>query len=745
MQAATIETSVTTFKKLTDTVGTVQRVAWQRIVSKLTQHEVGERDGSLFCGAEFHGSRERANVYARHLYILDIETSKRTGEVPPELEAVRQALMMLGWAAVIYSTWNHEPERPRYRVVLLPAKAIVFAGNVEAIEADAAVTLGLAAMLGLDGVTDTTKLCAESMFYFPRHGEGREWFAEHIDGRALEADDLLTAAERGRQLLEDETTYEEAAKPQTVARPDSVIAAYNAANSVSALLEQYGYSRKPRSTVDWRSQYQTSESYATRVFDDSRFVTLSDSDIQAGIGRRSGGRNAASGDAFDLFCHYEHKGDQKAAIKAAAAALGLDARKEAEQWGDVGAAAMGDGPDYVTDGKGYPVANAHNVAEFLTHEPEFAGLFATDTFANKRVLLRQLPNIPGPRELTKPLVLTESHIASILARVQRRIMPKCTKAMVCDALDIIFPRVTIHPVRNYLDALAWDGVARVDGWLTTYLGAHGDADEMRYTSAAGSAWLISAVARVYMPGSKADAALILEGAQGIGKSTTASILAGQWFGDALPHLGSKDAASYLQGLWIIELAELANMARAEVEIVKSFMSRTEDRFRPAYARLEVSVPRQCVFIGSTNADNYLRDTTGNRRFWPVRCGTIDTDRLVADRDQLWAEAVFRFRAGEKWWLDREVADIANEQQQQRVDSDDPLAGRVIEVVRGRENSGVCVAHVVQEIFTEKRDQTLLVARRIGQILRAEGWVQRGFTPPSGPYGKQKRFVKESGQ
>ena len=742
MQAATIETSVTTFKKLTDTVGTVQRVAWERIVSKLTQHEVGERDGSLFCGAEFHGSRERANVYARHLYILDIETSKRTGEVPPELEAVRQALMMLGWAAVIYSTWNHEPEAPRYRVVLLPAKAIVFAGNVEAIEADAAVTLGLAAMLGLDGVTDTTKLCAESMFYFPRHGEGREWFAEHIDGRALEADDLLTAAQRGRQLLEDETTYEDAAKPQTVARPDSVIAAYNAANSVSALLEQYGYSRKPRSTVDWRSQYQTSESYATRVFDDSRFVTLSDSDIQAGIGRRAGGRNAASGDAFDLFCHYEHKGDQKAAIKAAASALGLDTRKEAEQWTDVGAADAGGGPDYVTDGKGYPVANAHNIVEFLTHDPDFTEMFATDAFANKRVLLRQLPNIPGPRHPAKPMVLTETHIASILARVQRRLIPKATKAMVCDALDIIFPRVTVHPVKDYLDTLSWDGIPRVDNWLTTYLGANGEGDELRYISAAGRAWIISAVARVMQPGCKADAALILEGAQGIGKSTTASILAGQWFGDALPHLGTKDAASYLQGLWIIELAELANMARAEVEIVKSFMSRTEDRFRPAYARLEVSVPRQCVFIGSTNADNYLRDTTGNRRFWPIRCGKIDTRKLASDRDQLWAEALHLYQAGEKWWLDREIADIANEQQKERVDTDDPLTGRVIEIARGRERIGISVAQIVHDLFPDKRDQTLLVSRRIGQILRAEGWMQHGFTLPSGPYGRQKRFIKE---
>ena len=174
------------------------------------------------------------------------------------------------------------------------------------------------------------------------------------------------------------------------------------------------------------------------------------------------------------------------------------------------------------------------------------------------------------------------------------------------------------------------------------------------------------------------------------------------------------------------------------------MSRTEDRFRPAYARLEVSVLRQCVFIGSTNADNYLRDTTGNRRFWPVRCGVIDTVKLAADRDQLWAEAVHLYQAGEKWWLEREIAEIANGQQQERVDTDDPLTGRVVEIARGLEESGVSVAQIVHDLFPDKRDQTLLVSRRIGQILRNEGWAQRGFTRPSSTYGKQKRFIRKFG-
>lgn len=734
---------ITVFTSVKDNTGSVARTIWPTFVDRTTNHRVGPKATKLIAGALFCGTRAQKNVLSRTCYLLDIETNKATGEVPPDADQVRAEMQKRGWAGVIYSTHSHTQEAPRYRVALPPETAIDINQDPAALAEDGIRALGLAAALGLAGVVDGTKLGAESMFYLPTHAPDAPHFGVAVEGRAITAAELAEALEAGKRLRADEDQYQEAAQEQRPARGDSVIAAYNASATVAELLERHGYKRRPRSTVDWRSKYQTSEgTFATRVID-ARWVTLSASDIAAGLGRRSASGVAASGDAFDLYCHYEHRGDQRVAMRAAAKALGLDARKPADDWADA-AGVVASSPDYVTDGKGYPVANAHNILEFLTHDDEFAGMFATDTFANKRVLLRQIPGIPGPRNLMKPLVLTESHIASILARIQRRLIPRATKAMVCDALDIVFPRSTMHPVRAYLDPLQWDGIARVDGWLTAYLGATGDAQEARYITAAGRAWIISAVARVYAPGCKADAALILEGAQGIGKSTTASLLAGLWFGDALPHLGTKDAASYLQGLWIVELAELANMARAEVEIVKSFMSRTEDRFRPAYARLEVSVPRQCVFIGSTNADNYLRDTTGNRRFWPVRCGVIDTVKLAADRDQLWAEAVHLYQAGEKWWLEREIAEIANGQQQERVDTDDPLTGRVVEIARGLEESGVSVAQIVHDLFPDKRDQTLLVSRRIGQILRNEGWAQRGFTRPSSTYGKQKRFIRKFG-
>jgi len=199
-----------------------------------------------------------------------------------------------------------------------------------------------------------------------------------------------------------------------------------------------------------------------------------------------------------------------------------------------------------------------------------------------------------------------------------------------------------HPVREKLDSLRWDGTKRIGDWVNLYLGA----EPSEYTSAVGARWLISAVARIFGPGAKADCALILEGDQGLMKSTALRVLAEPWFTDEIADLGTKDAAMQTRGVWIIEIAELDSMSRADVSKIKGFISRTTDRFRPPYGKRLVESPRQCVFAGSVNHSTYLRDETGGRRLWPVACTRILIDDLVRDRDKLWAEAVARYRAGE---------------------------------------------------------------------------------------------------
>jgi predicted P-loop ATPase len=184
--------------------------------------------------------------------------------------------------------------------------------------------------------------------------------------------------------------------------------------------------------------------------------------------------------------------------------------------------------------------------------------------------------------------------------------------------------------------------------------------------------------------------LILEGAQGEKKSTALKTLAGMWFTDEIAEIGSKDAAQQMRGIWIIEIAELDAISRAEVSRIKAFLTRTTDRYRPPYERYVVEVPRQCVFAGSVNPETYLRDETGNRRFWPVRCRNIDLDALARDRDQLWAEAVVRYRQGAIWWLDEPelIADAKAEQDQRyQADAWDARIDRWLAYERRRVNHG----------------------------------------------------------
>ena len=221
----------------------------------------------------------------------------------------------------------------------------------------------------------------------------------------------------------------------------------------------------------------------------------------------------------------------------------------------------------------------------------------------------------------------------------------------------------------------------------TYLGA----EDTPLNRAFGSRWMISAVARIMQPGAKVDHMLILEGPQGAKKSSALKVLAGaEWFTDELAEIGSKDAAQQMRGIWIIEIAELDAIGRAEVSRIKAFLTRTTDRYRPPYERYVVEVPRQCVFAGSVNPDTYLRDETGNRRFWPVRCGRIDLDALRRDRDQLWAEAVARYREGAIWWLDEPelIAEVKAEQDQRyHADAWDSRIDRWLVFERRRVNHG----------------------------------------------------------
>jgi predicted P-loop ATPase len=189
-----------------------------------------------------------------------------------------------------------------------------------------------------------------------------------------------------------------------------------------------------------------------------------------------------------------------------------------------------------------------------------------------------------------------------------------SKEIAGQAIQTVARASPFHPIRKYLNELVWDGVPRINDWLTLYL----RVDSSDYARTIGPKWLIGTVARVFKPGCKNDTCLVLEGPQGLLKSTALRTLAVPWFTDEISDLGTKDAAMQVRGVWIIELAELDAMGRPEASRTKAFMSRSTDRFRPPHGRHTIEVPRESVFAGTVNHDAYLKDETGGRRFWPVR-------------------------------------------------------------------------------------------------------------------------------
>ena len=314
-------------------------------------------------------------------------------------------------------------------------------------------------------------------------------------------------------------------------------------------------------------------------------------------------------------------------------------------------------PQLIVDKDGKPRSTLANVLTLMRRM--FGGTLAYDTRGD-RVMTRQVMpwgKEPGPWSDHDDTMMTEliQH-NGVLASV----------STVAAAVLAVAHENRFDPVREYLEGLTWDRVPRIGKWLATYL----SAEDTDYASAVGKRWLISCVARAIVPGCKADSALIFEGNQGEGKSTAFGTLGGPWFSDELAEIGTKDSALQLSGAWIIELSELDALTKARASTVKAFLSRRVDRFRPPYGRRVIEQPRSCVFCGTVNHSQYLEDETGGRRFWPVKVGRIDLAGLIADRDQLWAEAVDAYRAGERWYLDDiNLIDAAKAEQQERLQRD----------------------------------------------------------------------------
>ena len=328
-----------------------------------------------------------------------------------------------------------------------------------------------------------------------------------------------------------------------------------------------------------------------------------------------------------------------------------------------------------------------------------------------------------------------------------------------------------NDVKKYLDSLEWDGVKRLDTLLIDYLGA----EDNIYTRAVARKSLAAAVARVMVPGCKYDFMPILAGPQGIGKSTFLRILSRDWYSDSLSTFEGKEAAEVIQGIWINEVGELNGMSKSEINSVKQFLSKTDDVYREAYGRRTGRFPRRCVFFGTTNESEFLRDRTGNRRFWPVDLGAHEPSKSVFDDletevNQIWAEAVIAWKLGERLYLTGKAAEISLEQHEIHRESSSK-EGMVIDFVNRpvpldwnkfsldarrlywsnsfenpnietTERDRVCAIEVWCELFGGgTKDLKRQEAIEINSVLAGmPGWKKHESNFRSGPYGFQKGFV-----
>ena len=311
----------------------------------------------------------------------------------------------------------------------------------------------------------------------------------------------------------------------------------------------------------------------------------------------------------------------------------------------------------------------HNVVTCLNQSEVWRDVLAYDERAG-RVVFKKAPPLFGVTQI--PTALTDVHVLNIAQWMTKQRSVSFSTSVMHEGIALVANEHKFDPVVDYLEAVEpiWDGKDRLTTFTATYL----NSDDTPYTRMVGPMWMVSAVARALKPGCQADHMLVLESGQGLGKSSALRALGVGYHRADPPNVcQTKDFKEWLQDVWIAELSEMDSMRKAEATAIKTLLTETVDRYRAPYDKYPTDHPRRAVFIGTTNETGYLRDTTGNRRIWPISCGgdPIDVAKIERDRDQLWAEACVRYKRGERWWPDTaEQKELCEKEQALRVVTDE---------------------------------------------------------------------------
>lgn len=411
-----------------------------------------------------------------------------------------------------------------------------------------------------------------------------------------------------------------------------------------------------------------------------------------------------------------------------------------------------------------------NFSLIIENEPLLKDKIAYNEFSNRAVVIGQLPW----RKKGNMGDWNDTDDSGLREFIEKYYGISST-AKCADALALSFENHSFHPIKDYLESLTWDGVERVDNLFIDYLGA----EDNSYVRTVARKIIVAAVARVFVPGIKFDNMPVLAGPQGMGKSTIIKKLGQQWYSDSLTTVSGKEAYEQLQGVWILEMGEMMATKKADIEATKHFLSKTEDIYRVAYGRRTSRFPRQCVFIGTTNDREFLRDKTGNRRFWPIDVGVKPHSKSVFDDlsqyeiDQVWSEAVELWKAGEKLYLTGEEEKEAKKQQEEHSE-ESAKAGLIEEYLNrllpedwyelsipekrnfiqgtefGESKEGTlrrdktCVMEIWVELFNgDPKQLTPMQSREINDILTGlKGWEKAKNPLSFGKnYGRQRAYIR----
>lgn len=630
-------------RSLSETVRTRETFEEYKNMPKARRDEIKDVGG--FVGGSLKGGRRKAeNVGWRQLITLDADYSK--GDFWAGVET------MLGVGCAVYSTHSHSPANPRLRLVI-PLKRPVSPDEYQA------VGRRIAADLGIDFFDDTTYQ-PHRLMYWPSTAKDGEFVFKYQDAPWLDPDEVLARypdwqdssywPESSRSKARRQKMAEKQGDPK---EKPGIVGAFCRTYTVAEAIEKY-----------------LSDSY--KVCEDPNRYTYVPGTSAAGLviygdgdfAYSHHGSDPVSGklcNAFDLvrlhkFGELDEEVKEGTPVNKLPSYLAMVelATRDGAVKKQIAAECMTSAEDDFSEekwqegleitSKGEIKDTLSNIVLILRHDEALDGI----AFNEHRDGIDVNGKVPWKRVKEGWGKADEAGLAYHLEHNYKIWSPgKCREALMKVAMERSF-----HPVRDYLESLpGWDGVERLDTLLIDYLGA----EDCAYVRAVTCKTLCAAVARVYEPGVKFDSMLVLNGPQGIGKSTLFAKLAGKWFSDSLSiyDMRDKTAAEKLQGNWIVEIGELTGIRKIDVEKVKSFLSSQDDKYRASYGYHVESHPRQCIVVGSTNSESgFLRDITGNRRFWPVRVSGKGAFKPweLKEIGQIWSEAMVRLKAGEPLYL-----------------------------------------------------------------------------------------------